>query len=121
MVATAGINATTRFKQIGYASDKVSNGIEQLGAAGAVDPYKGVTLFDLVGIGTAYTLADGEEGAIKEMSAISETGGTDTAVITPANLANGTTITLDDPLDSVRLLFFGGAWNVIGNTGAVVA
>jgi len=42
------------------------------------------------------------------------TGGTNNVVITPTNLAGGTTITLDAPGESVVCIFKASKWYVIG-------
>jgi hypothetical protein len=43
------------------------------------------------------------------------------SVITPANLAGGTTITFNDVGDTVVCLFTNSNWVVISNVGATVA
>lgn len=69
--------------------------------------------------GDAYTLANGVSGQMKVIRLVTDGGGD--AVITPANLAGGTTITLNDAGDEVTLVFDGTDWVVIKNIGATVA
>ena len=68
----------------------------------------------------AASLAAGTQGQIK---IVCMTAGTNTpvAVITPAALDGGTTITLNAVGDSVVLLYNDSAWIVIGGNSAVVA
>lgn len=68
---------------------------------------------------STHTLADGVPGQKKRIICTVYTGD---AVITPANLANGTTITLNAVGDGVDLEFLGTEWwavNLIGATAAV--
>ena len=56
------------------------------------------------------TLADGYEGQLKKIQMIVDVGD---AVLTPANLAGGTTITFADVGDTAELVFTAGEWYVI--------
>jgi hypothetical protein len=65
-------------------------------------------------------MGDGVAGQIK-MILNTSTGGTNDVVITPTNLAGGTTITLNAPGESVVCIFKASKWYVIGGNGFVVA
>ena len=56
------------------------------------------------------TLADGVEGQLKRIQMIVDVGD---AVLTPANLTGGTTITFADVGDVAELKFSAGSWVVI--------
>jgi len=66
------------------------------------------------------TMGDGVAGQIK-MILNTSTGGTNNVVITPTNLAGGTTITLDAPGESVVCIFKASKWYVIGGHNPTVA
>lgn len=66
----------------------------------------------------AFTLADGSLGQVKKIVLGVDDGD---AVITPSNLAGGTTITMDTAAEYVILQFNGTDWVVIENSGAVIA
>lgn len=62
--------------------------------------------------GDAWTLADGSQpGQLKKVQLITDGGGD--AVLTPTNLASGTTITFADAGDYAVLLWDGTEWNAI--------
>ena len=68
--------------------------------------------------GDTFTLADGAEGQIKFITLLSSTG---VATITPANMAGGTSVTLNAAGDSVMFGFTGTEWFILGgNSYAVV-
>lgn len=70
------------------------------------------------GTGDALTLADGAEGQWLAVVYAAEGAGSDTAVLTPTNLAGSdTTITFTDIGDTAYLLFTNGAWQVMGRKG----
>ena len=72
------------------------------------------------GIGNALTLADGTEGQLLRIVYVAEGGGTDTAILTPSNLAGSATIITFNAIgDAVTLLFTAGTWFVVGANGAV--
>ena len=56
------------------------------------------------------TLADGSENQMKKIQMIVGVGD---AVLTPANLTGGTTITFADVGDTAELIFTGGSWQVV--------
>ena len=62
------------------------------------------------GIGNALTLADGAEGQRLTVVYVAEGGGTDTAILTPTNLGNGTAVTFNVVGDVADGLFTNGQW-----------
>lgn len=90
------------------------------GEGGAISVANYFTTINSDAGGDAFTLADGTRyGQQKRIRLVADGGGD--AVVTPANLADGTTITLDDAGDDVILAWDGDNWNVIVNIGATVA
>jgi hypothetical protein len=80
------------------------------GTSDVADPDKANTLITSGGAHTV-TLADGTyTGQIKNIVISSVAAGTIT--VTPANFANGTSITMDGLFDSVKLVWDGTNWNV---------
>jgi hypothetical protein len=74
--------------------------------------------------GDTFTLADGSvNGQLKKILLVVDGGGN--AVITPANLAGGTTITMNDAADYVVLMFNAlsspAEWVCIENSGSTIA
>lgn len=67
---------------------------------------------------TAFTLPAACEGFTKFIKM--KTDGGD-ATLTPSALQGGTTITFNDAGDFVNLKFVDGKWNILTNSGAVVA
>lgn len=86
-----------------------------LTGAGAVDITSRVTHIVTTGA-DALTLADGAEN--QEKFIVMKTDGGD-GTLTPASLANGTTITFDDVGDSAHLLFTNSAWHFMGGTATL--
>jgi hypothetical protein len=66
----------------------------------------------------AITLADGVHGQSKFI--VMKTDGGD-GTLTPANFANGTTITFNDVGDSVHLYFTNSSWHIMGSQGVTIA
>jgi hypothetical protein len=95
--------------------------LQSLSGPGAVDLTSFTTAFTSSGTGDALTLANGAAGQIKTIAYVAQIAGTDTGILTPANLGNGTTITFNNVGDSVQLQFIGTNWWVISLNGAVVA
>jgi hypothetical protein len=90
------------------------------GTGGAINVTSYFTTLNTDAGGDAYTLANGTViGQLKEIYLLVDGGGN--AVITPANLAGGTTITMNDAGDSVVLLWNGTDWVVIKNIGSTIA
>ena len=92
-------------------------GVQTLTGAGAVDVTNPITHIVTTGV-NALTLADGETGQVK-MIVMKTDGGNGT--LTPANFAQGTTITFDAVGDSVSLLFTNAAWHSMGGHGTAIA
>ena len=68
--------------------------------------------------GDTFTIADGTVGQVKMIMLLSATG---VATITPANMAGGTSVTLNAAGDSVIFCFTGTEWYIMGgNSYAVV-
>ncbi len=89
-------------------------------SATAIDVTSAVTEVNATSATHAGALADGVAGQIK-MILNTSTSGTSNVVITPANLAGGTTITLNAPGESVVCIFKASKWYVIGGNGYAVA
>lgn len=85
--------------------------------SGALSLGTEVTLIETTAASTS-TLADGEEGQVKIIKMVGDTGD---MVLTPANFFDGTTITFDDINDVVVLKFISGSWMLISNVGAIIA
>ena len=89
-------------------------------SATAIDVTSAVTEVNATSATHAGALADGVAGQIK-MILNTSTSGTNNVVITPANLAGGTTITLNAPGESAVCIFKASKWYVIGGNGYAVA
>lgn len=89
------------------------------GTGGAISVANYLTTINTDAGGDAFTLADGQSGQLKKILLVVDGGGD--AVITPANLSGGTTITMDDAADYVILQFNGTDWVVIENSGCTIA
>jgi len=89
-------------------------------SATAIDVLTAVTEVNATSATHAGALADGTAGQIK-MILNTSTGGTNNVVITPANLAGGSTITLNAPGESVICIFKASKWYVLGGNGYAVA
>jgi len=106
--ATAVASATTTYNP---------GGIDTRTDAGAVSITNEVTLVVTTGA-KAITLADGINGQRKVIKM--KTAGGD-ATLTPANLADGTTITFAVVGDTVELIFADSNWQIISNINCAVA
>ena len=86
----------------------------------AVNATASISHIDTVTAGGAHAgaLADGTNGQIKIITMIADNGN---SVVTPANMAGGTTITFNDVGDSVTLLFTNSNWVVLANNGCTIA
>ena len=87
-------------------------------SATAIDVTSAVTEVNATSATHAGSLDDGVAGQIK-MILNTSTSGTNNVVITPDNLAGGTTITLDAPGESAVCIFKASKWYVIGGTNTV--
>ena len=86
---------------------------QALTAAGAVNITTPVTTVASSGA-IALTLADGAVGQIKIIVMITDGG---TATLTPATMANGTTLAFADAGDAAILMWIATGWQVIGAWG----
>ena len=90
------------------------------GTGGAINVTSAFTTINTDGGGDAYTLADGTVvGQIKNIFLLADGGGA--GAITPANYADGTSITFDDAGDHCSLLWDGTNWRTIFNLGGTIA
>lgn len=90
------------------------------GTGGAIPVTNYLTTINTDAGGDAFTLANGTRvGQLKKILLVVDGGGN--AVITPANLAAGTTITFNDATDYVVLTWGGTEWFVIENFGGTIA
>jgi hypothetical protein len=92
-------------------------GVSTRTGAGAIDVTNEITLVVTTGA-QALTLADGVVGQRKIIKM--KTDGGD-GTLTPANLADGTTITFNDVGDVVELVFADAKWQIVANVGCTVA
>lgn len=91
--------------------------VSTTGTSDSVDPDKYVSLITSTGAHTV-TLADGTyDGQVKKVI-LSVDGGTVT--LTPANFADGTSLTLADILDCVELIWDGSNWNIAQGAGLAI-
>jgi hypothetical protein len=99
----------------------IFNGTETIVAGGtstALSLTKSLHYIDADAGGDTFTLADGVNGQVTTILLTSSTG---IATITPANLAGGTSVTLNADGDSVVLQFMDTEWFILGgNSYAVV-
>jgi len=89
-------------------------------SATAINVTTAVTEINATSATHSGALADGTAGQIK-MILNTSTSGTNAITITPANLAGGSTITLNAPGESVVCIFKNSNWYVIGGNGYVIA
>ena len=102
-------------------SGAVIQSVQALSGPGAVNVTQSVTKFTSTAASNALTLADGVEGQTKTIVYVAEAAGGDTGVLTPSNLANGTTITFNAIGDACVIQFLGTEWWVILLRGALLA
>jgi hypothetical protein len=102
-------------------SGAVIQSVQALSGPGAVNVTQSVTKFTSTAAANALTLVDGVEGQIKTIVYVAEAAGGDTGVLTPSNLANGTTITFNAIGDTCVIQFLGTEWWVILLRGALLA
>lgn len=88
------------------------------GTSTALSLTKTVHYIDADAGGDTFTLADGIAGQIMTILLTSSTG---TATVTPANLAGGTSVTLNADGDSVVLQFMDTEWFILGGNSYAVA
>jgi hypothetical protein len=90
------------------------------GTGGAINITSYFTTLNTDAGGDAYTLANGTViGQLKKIYLLTDGGGD--AVITPANLDVGSTITMNDAGDYIVLIWNGFSWQPIENIGSTIA
>jgi hypothetical protein len=88
------------------------------GSSDVADPAIEYTMITSGGAHTV-TLADGSfDGQVKKIIITAVASGTIT--ITPANFANGTSMTMAEILDSVELIWDGSDWNIAQASGVAI-
>jgi len=90
--------------------------VEIVIADGAVSIIEALSTLDGTGEELALTLADGEEGQRKLLLCIDATND---SIVTPANFANGASLTFDAAGEVADLVFANGTWNIIVNTATL--
>jgi len=124
--------ATGNFQAGGYISNAggtlvwpvipTTAGTQALSGPGAVNITSYQTQFTSTGTGDALTLADAAiAGHLKKITYVAEGGGADTGVLTPTNLAGGTTLTFNAVGDYAVLMWNGADWLVIDTVGTTLA
>ena len=90
------------------------------GTGGAISVTNYFTTINTDAGGDAFTLADGTQiGQLKLVRLVADGGGD--AVITPANLSGGTTVTFGDAGDEAEFIWDGTEWILIKNLGVALA
>ena len=90
------------------------------GATGAVSVTHTTSILTTDADADAWTLANGGSvGQVKRIVLGTDGGGN--MVVTPANYADGTTITMAEVRDEMTLMFDGTNWRTISNSGCVIA
>lgn len=105
---------------INAANKIIFSGIETIAGGGtttAADLTKTLHSVDADAGGDIITLADGIIGQVMYFACPSATG---TVTITPANLAGGTSVTLNAEGDTVQLMFVDTQWYIMGGNGYTV-
>jgi|TARA_R100000049_G_C1946024_1_gene91199 hypothetical protein len=102
--------------KVSLALPHVTPSTQALTDTGATDLITSITEYTTTGVATS-TLADGTEGQHKYLVVVVYVGD---QVLTPTNLAGGSTITFSAVGDSAHLLFTGGSWHVVGSNGITI-
>lgn len=97
----------------------LGGGISTIVADGVALTLSDIIAFDTTAGAFSYTLPDGIEG--QKLIMVMTVDGATNAVITPDNLAAGTTMTFADANDSCTMLFINGTWQITSLEGVVVA
>ena len=98
-------------KPVVYSTENITAG-NGSGNATALSTTTTVSMVATKGSATHVSLADGVEGQLKIIIHKTRAGSHD-LVITPANFANGDTLTSNSANRAVQLLFDGSNWNVV--------
>jgi hypothetical protein len=100
--------------------DEAVSALETLDAAGAVSVYTRTTRLEVTGT-MAFTLADGRYEGQRKSLYCTVAASTPVGTLTPANFADGTTITFDAVDEQIELEWHSGGWIVCHVEGATVA
>lgn len=135
-ITNAGVatvtGATGNFTAGGYISNAggtlvwptipTTAGTQALSGPGAVNITSFQTQFTSTATGNALTLADATiAGHLKKITYVAEGAGGDTGILTPTNLAGGTTLTFNAVGDYAVLMWNGTDWLVIDTVGTTLA
>lgn len=104
-----------------YANAYLTGGAAAEKIMGADGKWASVYMMSVDGAGnSAVVLPDGEEG--QELTLFLKTqGSTGDVVVTPTNLAGGSTLTFDAVSELSKLQFLAGEWHVVGTNTATLA
>jgi len=121
-VITVGAAASTVTVNGSFdASEEVIfSGIETIAGGGtttALDLTESLHSVDADAGGDIFTLADGTIGQVMTITMVSATG---IATVTPANLAGGTSVTMNAAGETVMLQFVDTQWYIIGGNAYTV-
>lgn len=106
--------------KITASGETVFDGTTTSSGAGAVGVTGSIHEITTTGVGNALTLANGTEGQRLFIVYVAEGAGTDTAILTPTSMGNGTTVTFAVVGDNVSGVFTNGKWYFQAQ-GAVIA
>ena len=106
--------------KITASGELVFDGTTTSSGAGAIAVTGSIHEITTTGVGNALTLANGTEGQRLFIVYVAEGAGTDTAVLTPTSMGNGTTVTFNVVGDNASGVFTNGKW-YFQVQGAVIA
>lgn len=116
---TGGTNYTFD-DSVTMSGEVVADGTTTSSGAGAVGITGSIHEITTTGIGDALTLANGTEGQRLFIVYVAEGAGTDSAVLTPTSMGNGTTVTFGTVGNNATAVFTNGKW-YFSAQGAVIA
>jgi len=96
----------------------LTNTVQSLSGAGAVNTTTGFTSFTSTGAAQALTLANGTAGQVKIVVHTVDGG---SGVLTPTTKIGFSTITFTNVADAVTLCYTAAGWAIVGINGAVAA
>lgn len=102
----------------GNVTGVLTNTVQSLSGAGAVNTTTGVTAFTSTGAAQALTLANGTAGQVKIIAHVVDGG---SGVLTPTAKIGFTTVTFTNVGDTVTLIYNTQGWSIAGIYGAVAA
>lgn len=110
--------AATNLSASSLTTDAIISGVQTLSGTGGmnIDVIHSVSLVSMVGGAGTGSLADGVTGQLKKIKLIRHDGN---YVLTPTNLASGTTITFTGTGQVAELVFDGTEWQVLALNDAV--